>query len=205
MAKTGPKGPSKPMSDAPKSAMVYGLCLDDGVIRYVGMTTNARNRFRAYRCHNFSGNDALRSWLEAHKGSVRYIELHSGIEQLAENERAWIKRLRPQLFNIVNGGVQSWRTNDRKPWSASRGVLCPSAWVLSRFTRAGNREAHQEAVAIRGDAISGMTDAERCGYELSIAMRHREIIPSRHQKWLNECHSRIAACLKGAEDGKARA
>jgi hypothetical protein len=181
---------------APKSPMVYGLCLDDGVIRYVGMTQNAYSRFRAYRSPRFKGNDALLAWLKDNADRIFFVCLHSGSDGLADAEKRWIKKLRDQCFNIVGGGVQSWRVNDRKPWTAGRGILPPSAWVVARFARAKDWDGWKKAQAIRDEAIGGMTDAQRCAYELAIAKEHREIIPTRHQKWIEACADRMSACMQ---------
>lgn len=186
----------KDLRQAPKSPMVYGLCLDDGMIRYVGMTKNAHNRFRAYRSPRFNGNDALLTWLKDNAGRVFFVCLHSGSDGLADAEKRWIKKLRGQCFNIVDGGVQSWRVNDRKPWTAGRGILSPSSWVISRLAGAKNQTAYLEAISIRDNAINGMSDAERCIYELNIAKDHREVIGTRHQKWIEACADRMTACLQ---------
>ena len=197
MGKGDPEGgrPTFELWQAPKAAMVYGLCLDDGVIRYVGMTKNAYQRFRAYRSPRFSGNDALLSWVKENLGSVKFVCLHSGEEGMPDAEKHWIKRLGAQCFNIVSGGAQTWRVNDRKPWSAGRGILPPSSWVIARYSRAQDYEGQRAAQAIRDNAVSGMSDAQRCEYELSIAKEHREVMPARHQKWLELCHDRLAACM----------
>lgn len=181
---------------APKSPMVYGLCLDDGVIRYVGMTQNAYSRFRAYRSPRFKGNDALLEWLKENADRVFFVCLHSGSDGLADAEKRWIKKLRDQCFNIVSGGVQSWRVNERKPWTAGRGVLPPSSWIISRFAHAKDWDGYAEAKAIRDEIVSEMSDADRCAYELAIAREHREVIEHRHQKWLDACADRMAACFE---------
>lgn len=186
----------KELWQAPKSAMVYGLCLEDGVIRYVGMTQNAYSRFRAYRSPRFTGNDALLAWLKDNVDRVFFVCLHSGSDGLADAEKRWIKKLRGQCFNIVNGGIQSWRVNERKPWTAGRGVLPPSSWIISRFALAKDWDGYAEAMATRDKIASGMSDADRCAYELAIAREHRDVIEHRHQKWLDACADRMAACLE---------
>lgn len=190
------KGDPKELWQAPKSPMVYGLCLADGKIRYVGMTKNAQSRFRAYRSPRFNGNDALLEWLKANDGRVFFVCLHSGASGIEEAEKRWIKKLRSQCFNIVNGGIQSWRVNDRKPWTAGRGILPPSSWIIARYARAKDWAGYGEAISTRDEIISGMSDADRCAYELAIAREHREVIENRHQKWLDACADRMAACLE---------
>lgn len=196
MAKTGPKGPSKLLHEAQKVPMVYGLCLDDGVIRYVGMTRNAYNRFRAYRSPRFNGNDPLLDWLNGNRGMVRFVVLSDDESRLLEDEKIWIKKLRNQCFNIMSGGSQSWRVNAKKPWSAGRGVLPPSSWVISRYAAAKRWSDWRDAILIRDSEIDGMTDAERCLYELGIAHEHRRLIPSRHQKWIDRCGADMQRCLQ---------
>lgn len=186
----------KELWQAPKSPMVYGLCLDDGVIRYVGMTQNAYSRFRAYRSPRFKGNDALLAWLKDNADRVFFVCLHSGSDGLADAEKRWIKKLRDQCFNMISGGLQSWRVNDRKPWTAGRGVLPPSSWIISRFAHAKDWDGYAEATEIRDRIVSEMSDAERCAYELAIAKEHRAIIEHRHQKWLEACADRISDCLE---------
>jgi hypothetical protein len=188
----------KELWQAPKTPMVYGLCLDDGVIRYVGMTRNAYSRFRAYRSPRFKGNDALLAWLKDNADRVFFVCLHSGGDGLADAEKRWIKKLRGQCFNIVSGGVQSWRVNERKPWAAGRGVLPPSSWVISRFARAKDWDGYAEATAIRDEIVSKMSDADRCAYELVIAKEHRSVVRHRHQKWLQACADRMAECLQSS-------
>jgi len=200
MGKGDPEGgrPRAKLCEAPKSPMVYGLCLDDGVIRYVGMTKNAYSRFRAYRSPRFKGNDALLAWLKKSKGRVFFVCLHDGLDGMADAEKLWIKKLRHQCFNMISGGVQSWRVNDRKPWTAGRGILPPSTWIISRFARANDWGSYAEATAIRDKIVSEMSDADRCAYELAIAREHREVVEQRHQKWLDACADRMVACMSAA-------
>lgn len=200
MGKGDPEGgrPRKELHEAPKSPMVYGLCLDDGVIRYVGMTQNAYSRFRAYRSPRFKGNDALLAWLKNNADRVFFVCLHSGSDGLADAEKRWIKKLRGQCFNIVSGGAQSWRVNERKPWTAGRGVLPPSSWIISRFARAKDWDGYREATAIRDHIVSTMSDADRCAYELAIAKEHRNVVKHRHQKWLEACADRMVDCLQSS-------
>jgi hypothetical protein len=176
--------------------MVYGLCLEDGVIRYVGMTKNASSRFRAYRSPRFKGNKALLDWLKENEGRVFFVCLHDGIDGIADAEKRWIKELRDQCFNMISGGVQSWRVNDRKPWTAGRGILFPSAWVIAWFARAKDWDGWRDAQAIRDKAVKDMNDAQRCAYEIAIAIEHREVLKSRHQKWLDACAEKMDACMR---------
>ena len=198
MGKGDPEGgrPRVLLSQASKSAMVYGLCLEDGVIRYVGMTKNASSRFRAYRSPRFKCNNALLKWLKENKGRVFFVCLHDGLDGIADAEKRWIKELRGQCFNMISGGLQSWRVNDRKPWTAGRGILFPSAWVISRFARVKDWDGWKNAQAIRDEVVKGMDDAQRCAYEIAIAMEHREVFKTRHQKWIDACGDRMAACIK---------
>lgn len=190
-----------PLRDAGTSPIVYGLCLRDGHIRYVGMSRNPRARFRCYRSPaNLKGNDALKDWLIGNDGHVMFVVLHEGNDGLCEAEKRFIADLKPQLFNIIAGGMQSWRVNrDKKPWEAGRGVPEPSLWVIRRAA-ACDEELANELSDFREAVIRDMTDSERCEYEISIAAEHRRhwTARNRHQKWIERCGSRMIECLNNA-------
>lgn len=99
---------------------------------YIGKTKNLRRRLDAYRNPHRCHNKALADWLVTNADNWRVDVLSSDPLTLDEVERREIAAKRPQLFNMVHGGQQSWRRFQRRPWTGRPGILCPST-IMARL------------------------------------------------------------------------
>jgi excinuclease UvrABC nuclease subunit len=116
-------------------SVIYGIADDSGRIVYVGKTLNFQNRSRIYLSGQ-SHNVALNEWMKSNDWHFEVLETNPIDINVAE--KMYISKYKDQIFNMVNGGEQSWRHHDRTPWMAKTGILCPSDMLL-KYLR--NRKA----------------------------------------------------------------
>jgi predicted GIY-YIG superfamily endonuclease len=114
----------KPIKSIPETKnAVYCLCDSDGIVVYIGMTSNTKNRFQSYNAGNAHGNTALEEWICQNN---IYAGIYYDGDDYKDVERNLIKENKESLFNLIDGGDQGWRMHTRKPWSYGKGKKCPT-------------------------------------------------------------------------------
>ena len=166
--------------------IVYAL-VDARGLFYVGQTKRADQRFDQH-VRGLTPNRGLRGRVKAAGDSLRVQVLHWDPPNLLAVESAEIAS-RPGLVNLVGREGFSYfaRRSELKPWQAKGQTPSPSEWA-SRKT--GDSKNPQLA-----SALARMTDAHRCGYELSLLAGFHPIIQKRFAKWLGETRGRMLECL----------
>jgi hypothetical protein len=143
-----------------KKPIVYGIVpIGGGDPVYIGMTKNPTTRMDNYRNIVRCRNKRLANWLSKNKAG--FVILYEG-KDYKRKEADLIRENHQSLFNLVRGGDQNWRTHRRKPWMAKTGIRCPSDAAI-RIIGPDSRTPEYK------DWRSGLSDAERCLHELTIA------------------------------------
>lgn len=176
-----------------KGKVIYGIRSTVGKdIVYVGQS---RLLFKRFAVHYYSPkNEGLAEWMQNNEWEMVILETNPIDLNKAESE--WIKKLKPQLFNMVYGGEQAWRHHDRKPWMAGQNIRCPSDalffWLKNRNWKKGMDRGLKDKL---NELKSKMTDQQRVHYELSLAVEFYDFgggnIRRKIQKWFSHTHERL--------------
>lgn len=155
---------------AVKQPIIYGLCREDGVIRYVGKTVNPSKRLQSYFYPTKYGNYRLRKWLKESGGSLRFVILELDPDDLSASELKHI-HARKGLLNIDMGDGQH-KVTPKNPWSAGVKNACPSAVIIRHLSlnkAEGVKEKVDKVKAIR----KAMSQRRRMNFELDLAAQYK--------------------------------
>jgi len=182
-----------------KHSVIYGIVGDEDLeIVYIGKTTNFYKRFENYLYYK-PKNSALAEWMS--KNGWHIIILESNPPDMNYSEKTWIKKLKPQLFNMVDGGDQNWRHHDRKPWMAGRNIKCPSDSLLLLLQNRC-REKYLRSFPVIKRLRDNMTLKNRVMFEVNLAMDFYEwgggSIRKSFDRWLSYTKGRLIECLEKA-------
>lgn len=176
--------------------IVYGL-VDDRGLFYVGRTKRADQRFDQH-LRGQTANRGLLGRIKIAGDSLRIQVLHWNPPDLSAAECAEIMS-RTGLVNLVGreGFTYFTRRGELKPWQARGHLPSPSEWASRKTGDHRNPEL--------ASALARMTDAHRCGYELSLLSGFHPITQQRFARWLSQTRDRMLECLNGSDEGQAKA
>jgi predicted GIY-YIG superfamily endonuclease len=169
-----------------EGAFVYGLA-DEGGIFYIGQTRSARRRFQAH-AEARTNNPILRERIKATGDTLRVLILHENPDDLSATEREEIRRRGADLVNLVGADHFAWSKRSDLPWGAGTGVHAPTAYAMMRVRPHVRAELRER--------LAGMTNAERCLYEVQLLASWPDPLQRKFDRWLSITRDKMIACLE---------
>lgn len=186
---------SEAQETSPVNPVIYGIFdARTGYPVYIGKTRNLRKRVECYRNPKQCHNKALARWLTDNAEYAICAVVESAPADLCAAERKWIERFKDRLFNLTNGSENNWR-HSSLPWMAGTGIKCPSDLLIAGLS---SRRSHRDTVEAVKSLRNAMSLADRCRFEIALAMDHYGRYRLDIERWLSVCQAKLIGTLEPA-------